>query len=578
MDWTDDEINQLGDLSVRYSGITYVYDEIRVNTNEYSQPIRDSDYCYDSLYDYSRTTQICSTSWATSIIEIADTITGKHFSVDQLLQCLPEKEEIDGCEGVHPKSIASYLFEVGLVEEFTTCDSIDSSKVYRFSTIFPESPNAGGVMNLVAEGKPVFTMVALDLMRLHYVKDMSNSANPIKCGGYDPSLYGIITGYKYDEFMIEDSYWELTSYIVPCEKTIIRFPMSANMTNGNYGGIAAYAFTLALLDSPSEIPTTPLITSFVCNENIYPTIESIPDYATELIFEENSYSEVTTVDFTRFTQLHTLTINKGAFSNCYSVRINNPKEKIITIGDNCFTGTVPSAEARRLADSLAVFVIANAANLESLTIGNGSLSNIVEMKIENVNGTANVNIGSGSLSNIESFVVVSSGNSEAIGSTIADAIVTANPGKTIDITVTTPIPVTTLPPTTQPPTTLPPTTLPPTTQPPTTLPPTTIPPTIITPGEPLVIESDSDCSKLLQTNWQSITVNEGLCNSMTGSLTISEYPNLMSISIAVKSLKSITSLTISHNPYLYSFDIQDGNSPENCALYAVTTFVMEGNE
>ena len=52
----------------------------------------------------------------------------------------------------------------------------------------------------------------------------------------------------------------------------------------------------------------------------------------------------------------------------------------------------------------------------------------------------------------------------------------------------------------------------------------------------------------------------------------------MSISIAIKSLKSITSLTISHNPYLYSFDIQDGNSPENGALYAVTTFVMEGNE
>ena len=97
-------------------------------------------------------------------------------------------------------------------------------------------------------------------------------------------------------------------------------------------------------------------------------------------------------------------------------------------------------------------------------------------------------------------------------------------------------------------------------------------------AEKLIIESDSDCSKLLQTNWQSITVNEGLCNSMTGSLTISEYPNLMSISIALNSLKSITSLTISHNPYLYSFDIQDGNSPENCALYAVTTFVMEGNE
>ena len=89
-------------------------------------------------------------------------------------------------------------------------------------------------------------------------------------------------------------------------------------------------------------------------------------------------------------------------------------------------------------------------------------------------------------------------------------------------------------------------------------------------AEKLIIESDSDCSKLLQTNWQSITVNEGLCNSMTGSLTISNYSNLMSISISDNSLINITSLTISHNPYLYSVSIG------NYALTSVTSFIMEG--
>ena len=33
--------------------------------------------------EYSQTNPICSTSWTTSIIEIAESITGKLFSVDQ---------------------------------------------------------------------------------------------------------------------------------------------------------------------------------------------------------------------------------------------------------------------------------------------------------------------------------------------------------------------------------------------------------------------------------------------------------------------------------------------------------------
>ena len=56
-------------------------------------------------------------------------------------------------------------------------------------------------------------------------------------------------------------------------------------------------------------------------------------------------------------------------------------------------------------------------------------------------------------------------------------------------------------------------------------------------AEKLIIESDLDCSKLLQTNWQSITVNEGLCNSMTNDLTISYDLCLESVVIKKNSLK-----------------------------------------
>ena len=94
----------------------------------------------------------------------------------------------------------------------------------------------------------------------------------------------------------------------------------------------------------TQPPTTPLPTSFICNENIYPTIESIPTYATELIFEENSYPGVLTVDFSRFTQLHTLIVKDGAFRNCYDVNFNNPFLNVYSIGENCFSGIAPTTQ------------------------------------------------------------------------------------------------------------------------------------------------------------------------------------------------------------------------------------------
>ena len=38
MDWTDDELEQLGFLSVRFSGISSLYDEIGVQVKEYCFP------------------------------------------------------------------------------------------------------------------------------------------------------------------------------------------------------------------------------------------------------------------------------------------------------------------------------------------------------------------------------------------------------------------------------------------------------------------------------------------------------------------------------------------------------------
>ena len=80
----------------------------------------------------------------------------------------------------------------------------------------------------------------------------------------------------------------------------------------------------------------------------------------------------------------------------------------------------------------------------------------------------------------------------------------------------------------------------------------TIPTTSIC-GSPLVIQDDSDCYKLNQSGWSSIIVNEGLCNSMTESLTISNNNCLQYIYIQTDSLKSVDSLSLSSLPELEWF-------------------------
>ena len=71
-------------------------------------------------------------------------------------------------------------------------------------------------------------------------------------------------------------------------------------------------------------------------------------------------------------------------------------------------------------------------------------------------------------------------------------------------------------------------------------------------AQSLTVSSDSDCAKLHQDRWTSITVNQGLCNSMTSNLTISDNPCLESIVIKKNSLKNLNSLVISNNTQLSS--------------------------
>ena len=81
-------------------------------------------------------------------------------------------------------------------------------------------------------------------------------------------------------------------------------------------------------------------------------------------------------------------------------------------------------------------------------------------------------------------------------------------------------------------------------------------PTISICGSPLVIQNNDDCYKLNQPGWSSIVVNEWLCNSMTGSLSISNNTCLQYIYIQSGSLKNIDSLSISSLPELEWFIVE----------------------
>ena len=99
----------------------------------------------------------------------------------------------------------------------------------------------------------------------------------------------------------------------------------------------------------------------------------------------------------------------------------------------------------------------------------------------------------------------------------------------------------------------------------------TIPTTSVC-GSPLVIQNDNDCYKLNQSGWSSIVVNEGLCNSLTGSLSISNNTCLQYIYIQSGSLQNIIFLSLSSLPELEWFITEFGSFRETTNLTLSSIF------
>ena len=118
MDWSDDDLDTLGDLVVKYSGNAPLSVEIVPEKKSVSIP-KLNERTFD-LYETVQKNPITSTSWATAIVEMAEAAMnyGVTFDPEQLLDCVPKYADMeDGSNGVYPNDIIRYLAEVGFVEK-----------------------------------------------------------------------------------------------------------------------------------------------------------------------------------------------------------------------------------------------------------------------------------------------------------------------------------------------------------------------------------------------------------------------------------------------------------------------------
>ena len=164
-----------------------------------------------------------------------------------------------------------FLSDVGLIteQEYQSVSShanlchIRFNHMYRFNMIGMEGRNKGGLMNLVSEGYPTLSLIALSINNLRFVPPQSNQHFIGVLN--EPSVMGVVKGY---DSQSQHPYWLVDVSIIPCEPIQLRLPMTSSETNANYGGIAGYAFGIEPLHSSvcsqslSTIPIIPLF-SFI---------------------------------------------------------------------------------------------------------------------------------------------------------------------------------------------------------------------------------------------------------------------------------------------------------------------------
>ena len=207
------------------------------------------EFCDNNLSQFS-SVRNCSTSWATSIVRIAEHALNNtiHLSVQQLLQCLPSVYGINACQGVNTTSIVQYLAEFGLVEEdqFTSCSTISEMKSFRFAPTFIHSFYE--LISIVSK-KPVFVTLAVSLSQLRLNSYLS-TPTIVMPSGSKPSLFGILSGYySFSDY----SYWKIHSHVIPCEEIVFNLAMSDNQSTCDTLLSSAFTLDAYFDEAPSSL-------------------------------------------------------------------------------------------------------------------------------------------------------------------------------------------------------------------------------------------------------------------------------------------------------------------------------------
>ena len=169
-DFDDEDLKGLMEIGTKYSGLGSDTDAVTVKNETFSATISTRDLC-EGFEDYSKS-NATSTSWATAIITAAESAYFKEgrknikFSLKHLLTCLPLSS------GLEPNKLTNsdiyrFITDTGLMTE-DDANLLDSDNLctddvfpkYHFQVTQIDAPNKGGLMNLVAEGNPVVTLLA----------------------------------------------------------------------------------------------------------------------------------------------------------------------------------------------------------------------------------------------------------------------------------------------------------------------------------------------------------------------------------------------------------------------------------
>ena len=275
-DFDTEDLEEMMDLSKKYTGEGSYYEPVPVDEENYENKdfiVRDLCEGYEQL----STSNSNAFSWAPAVITAAETSLRQagiqeELSLPYLEKCLAENMEIEN-RNVTDVTIQQFLQIYGLmtkdvynyIDKDIMCK--ENSANYIFTGDSLNDINKSGLMNMIHQGNPVISLMALNLVALKTVRE--DVEHNFRGTAYNPSVYGVVYGYSMNNF------WSVSMHIVPCENVRLHLPMTESETDANYAGIAGFAFSVKVNNA---CPSGSIPLHIIMNYHDNPTTQSFAMY------------------------------------------------------------------------------------------------------------------------------------------------------------------------------------------------------------------------------------------------------------------------------------------------------------